>query len=49
MKAQGGQAKVPSPTVVDKQFLDNVVYIAAGRYHNLAIKKKMEVEEGDFD
>lgn len=33
------------PTVIEKQVLDNVVLIAAGRYHTIAIRKQ---NEGDM-
>ena len=33
------------PTQIEKQILDNVVLIAAGRYHTIAIRKQ---NEGDM-
>ena len=40
--ANGGNEKELSPVTIDQQHLENVVYVAAGRFHTVAIRKQSE-------
>ena len=34
-----------SPTVIDKKYLTDIVFIAAGRFHSIAIRKQNEQDK----
>jgi alpha-tubulin suppressor-like RCC1 family protein len=38
-QAQGGSDVHMTPIAIEKSVLDHVVYIAAGRYHTIAVRK----------
>lgn len=42
VNAQGGKDKELVPALIEKSVLDNVVYVAAGRYHTMVIRKQTE-------
>lgn len=48
-KPQGGTQTHTAPAYIEKSIIENVVYIAAGRHHNIAIRKVNEMDdEGDL-
>lgn len=38
----GGRLSKPTPVMIEKQILDSVVQVAAGRFHSMAIRKQNE-------
>lgn len=40
----GGKEDFYSPTVIEKSYLDNVVYVACGRFHTIAVRKQNDGE-----
>lgn len=39
---QGGQGRFNTPTLIEKTILDSVVFVAAGRFHTMAVRKQTE-------
>ena len=39
---QGGLGRFNTPTLIEKTILDSVVFVAAGRFHTMAVRKQTE-------
>lgn len=46
---EGGKDIRTSPALIKSKFLENIVYIAAGRYHNIAVRTRSDKDNVDED
>ena len=47
--AKAGSELQLTLTAIDKKYLSNIVYIAAGRFHSIAIRKQSEADKNKED